>query len=70
MQVTLRAAVLRALEGHRLYSVLACFDKSIEMHDLYRGMHFYRFTEEASSPRFSIYAQDVKNSASSCPETP
>jgi hypothetical protein len=35
MQVTLRAAVLRAVEGHQLYSELAVFDKSIEMHDLY-----------------------------------
>jgi hypothetical protein len=37
MQVTLRAAVLRAVEGHRLYSELVVFDKSIEMHDLYQG---------------------------------
>ncbi len=34
MQVKLRAAILRAVEGYRLYSKLAVFDKSIEMHDL------------------------------------
>jgi hypothetical protein len=37
MQVTLRSAVLRAVEGHRLHSELAVYDKSIGMHDLYQG---------------------------------
>ena len=37
MQATLRSAVLRAVEGHRLHSELAVYDKSIGMHDLYQG---------------------------------
>ena len=37
MQVTFRAAIKRAVEGHRLYGDLCIFDKSIDMHDLYQG---------------------------------
>ena len=37
MQVTLRSAVMRAVEGHRLHSELAVYDKSVGMHDLYQG---------------------------------
>jgi hypothetical protein len=37
MQVIFRSAVLRAVEGHRLYGDLAVYDKSIGKHDLYQG---------------------------------
>ena len=36
MQVTFRAAIKRAVEGHRLYGDLLVFDKSIDMHDMYQ----------------------------------
>jgi hypothetical protein len=37
MQITLRAAVLQAVAGHRLSGDLVVFDKSIGVHDLYQG---------------------------------
>jgi hypothetical protein len=37
MQITFRAAIKRAVEGHQLYGDLLVFDKSIDMHDLYQG---------------------------------
>jgi len=49
MQITLRAAVLRAVEGHRLSGDLTVFDKSIGMHDLYQGSRLLQRLLELAS---------------------
>ncbi len=49
MQITFRAALKRAVEGHRLYGDLLVFYKLIDMHDLYQGSRLFQLFLELVS---------------------